>query len=239
MVSDRLVHPDLGGLSEEELTSWLRASISSGKGRIANGYQGSVYFYNSGKHRLIIKHAKGLVFKWVRQAMIRREHKIYERLQGLRGIPRCYGLLRGQYLLLEHIDAPTVRHILLKDRETFLEKLLQVILTMHERGVVHGDLKRKDNILVLNREEPYLVDFAMAVARKSRLRLFNRFVFSFWRKLDLNAWLKLKYGREFAGMSEQDRAYYRPTFIEHLSRRIGKPLHSLKRVWRRAKARVV
>jgi predicted Ser/Thr protein kinase len=238
-VSGLPVHPDLADLGEEALTSWLKEAISSGKGRIANGYQGSVYFYNSGSHRLIIKHAKGVLFKWLRQAMIRREHRIYQRLEGLRGIPRCYGLLHGQYLLLEHIDAPNVRHILLKDREAFLDKLLKLILAMHERDVVHGDLKRKDNILVLNREEPYLVDFAMAIARKSRLRLLNRFMYGLWERLDFNAWLKLKYGREFAGMSEQDRVYYRPTFIEGVSRKIGKPLHSLKRVWRRAKARVV
>lgn len=233
------IHPDLADLSAEELIAWLKESISSGRGRIANGYQGAVYFYNSGEHRLIIKHAKGVLFKWLRQAMIRREYRIYQRLQGLHGIPHCYGLLQGQYLLLEHIDAPNVRHILLKDREAFLDKLLKLILAMHERGVVHGDLKRKDNILVLNREEPYLVDFAIAVARKSRLRLFNRFMYGFWQKLDLNAWLKLKYGRDFSGISEQDRVYYRPTFVEGASRRIGKPLHRLKRVWRRAKARVV
>ena len=238
-MSGRSLHPSLAGLSEDELTSWLKDAISSGKGRIANGYQGSVYFYNSGTHRLIIKHAKGVLFKWLRQAMIRREYRIYQRLEGLHGVPHCYGLLQGQYLLLEHIDAPNVRHILLKDSEAFLDKLLKLILSVHERGVVHGDLKRKDNILVLNREEPYLVDFAMAIERKGRLRLFNRFMYGLWESLDFNAWLKLKYGRDFIGMSEQDRAYYRPTVIEGVTRTIGKPLHRLKRVWRRAKARVV
>ena len=238
-MSARHIHADLGDLTDEVLLKWMREAIRSGKGRIANGYQGSVYFYSNGDLRLIIKHAKGVIFKWVRQIMIRREHGIYRRLEGLPGIPRCYGLLAGQYLLLEFIDAPNVRHILLKDREAFLDRLLKLILAMHERGVVHADLKRKDNILVLNREEPYLVDFAMAVARKAPWRLFNRFAFGFWRKLDLNAWLKLKYGRDFAGMSVQDRVYHQPTIIEHVWRRVGKPLHSLKRVWRRAKARFV
>ena len=88
---------------------------------------------------------------------------------------------------------------------------------MHAVGVAHGDLKRKHNVIVGAGEQPYLIDFGIACLRDG---LFGRLVFTTFRQMDLNAWLKLKYGRrledivEPEAVSVEDAALYRPLLIE-------------------------
>src|SRR6185312_16486393 len=83
----------------------------------------------------------------------------------------------------------------LVDREAFFAKLKSTVDAMHEAGIAHGDLKRKNNIIVGAGEQPYLIDFGIACRRDARDGLWNRWVFATFRQMDLNAWLKLKYGR--------------------------------------------
>ena len=75
---------------------------------------------------------------------------------------------------------------------------------MHAAGVAHSDLKRKDNIIVGSGERPYLIDFGIAVRRSARNGLFNRLVFARLKQMDLNAWVKLKYGRRIDPETERD-----------------------------------
>jgi serine/threonine protein kinase len=100
---------------------------------------------------------------------------------------------------------------------------------MHAAGVAHGDLKRKHNVIVAAGEQPYLIDFGIACRRDANDTLWNRWVFATFRQMDLNAWLKLKYGRrvdpavEPGVLSEADAALYRPLLIERLARAVRVP----------------
>ena len=113
------------------------------------------------------------------------------------------------------------------------------------RGVAHGDLKRKDNIIVAAGEQPYLLDFGIAVRRSARNDVFNRLVFEHVRQMDLNAWVKLKYGRridpeaEPGVLSTEDGALYRPLLIERLARAVRVPWQTitLRRTRQRWRAR--
>jgi serine/threonine protein kinase len=112
---------------------------------------------------------------------------------------------------------------------------------MHAAGVVHGDLKRKDNIIVGPEERPYLIDFGIAVRRSARSKIFNRLVFARLEQMDLNAWLKLKYGRridpeaEPGVLSAADAALYRPLWLERAARAVRVPWQKL--TLRRARQR--
>ena len=87
---------------------------------------------------------------------------------------------------------------------------------MHAAGVVHGDLKRKDNIIVGPGERPYLIDFGVAWLR-SNSTLLNRVWFEPGKQMDYNAWIKLKYQRRTDSLSATDAALYRPLLIERYS----------------------
>ena len=104
---------------------------------------------------------------------------------------------------------------------------------MHERGIAHGDLKRKNNIIVGAGEQPYIIDFGVAVRRSARSASFNRWVFEQLKQMDLNAWVKLKYRRridpetERDVLSAEDAAIYRPHWIERLARAVRVPWQTI------------
>jgi serine/threonine protein kinase len=158
--------------------------------------------------------------------MLRREYRIYSRLSGISGIPRCYGFFMGRYLVLENVESQTFRHATIKDRNSFFAEMLTIIKSIHERGVAHGDLKRKGNILVTKDSRPCLIDFGVSVFRKPGFHPLNHFRHSFSHQHDFNAWVKYKYDRKYQDISPEDAQYYRPLRIERIARMI-------RRAWRR------
>ncbi|RPI60855.1 MAG: hypothetical protein EHM50_06675, partial [Lysobacterales bacterium] len=180
------------------------------------------------------------------RSLLKREHAVYERLDGIAGIPRSFGLVGDEYLALDFVAGPSLREheARLDDRETFFARLLATIKAMHAAGVAHGDLKRKDNIIVGPGDQPYLIDFGIAVRRSARNGLFNRLVFARLEQMDLNAWVKLKYGRRIDPETErdvlaaEDAAIYRPLLIERFARAVRVPWQTItlrrpRQRWRR------
>jgi serine/threonine protein kinase len=220
-----------------ELTAELAAAIAAGSGvELGSGYQATVHVYRTSAGDVVVKmpHRGGpLTALW--RSLLRREHAVYERLDGVAGIPRSLGLIDGQYLALELVAGPSLREheTRLTDRDAFFARLLTTIEAMHAAGVAHGDLKRKDNIIVGSGEQPYLIDFGIAVRRSARSAVFNRLVFARLRQMDLNAWVKLKYGRridpetERGVLSAEDAAIYRPLLIERLARALRVPWQTI------------
>jgi serine/threonine protein kinase len=129
------------------------------------------------------------------------------------------------HLVLEHIEGPTLRLAAetLKDREQFFARLLATIQAMHAAGVAHGDLKRKENTLVGPGELPYLIDFGVACIEQADAGRYQREKFALMRQMDLNAWIKLKYGRLTEALSAEDAELHRPLLIERMARRARGP----------------
>jgi predicted Ser/Thr protein kinase len=219
-----------GPRASPQLTAELAAAIAAGSGRkLGSGYQASAHLYRTSAGDVVVKQPhRGGVLQGVWRRLLRREHAVYERLGGLAGIPRSFGLIGGEYLALEFIAGPSLRkhEPQLTDREAFFARLKHTVEAMHAAGVAHGDLKRKDNIIVASGERPYLIDFGIAVRRSARSAVFNRLVFDRFRQMDLNAWVKLKYGRrvdpemEPGVLSAEDAAVYRPLPIERFARAV-------------------
>jgi len=219
----------LDGLTESELAAWVERDVRQ-RPAYAHGYQGRVYLYESGNQRLIVKVATGAApWRWLRQAMLRHEARVYRELAGFRGAPRCYGLVRGRYLVLEHMDGVPLRRASGLDRAVFFEALFGHIEELHRRGVAHADLKRPDNLMVVDGRLPYLIDFGAAVVRKPGFAPFNHYLYELARRFDFNAWVKLKYQGRIDQASDADRVYYRRTNIEKFAR-------AVKRAWLRVKS---
>jgi predicted Ser/Thr protein kinase len=226
-----------GPRASPQLTAEIAGAIAAAAGReLGSGYQASAHAYRTSAGDVVVKKPhRGGPLGWLWRALLRREQAVYERLEGVPGIPRSFGLVGNEYLALELVAGPSLREHeqRLADREAFFATLLTTVEAMHTAGVAHGDLKRKDNIIVGPGERPYLIDFGIAVRRSARNGLFNRLVFARLKQMDLNAWVKLKYGRridpetEHDVLSAEDAAIYRPLLIERLARAVRVPWQTI------------
>ncbi|HUF73535.1 MAG TPA: hypothetical protein VMR74_11610 [Gammaproteobacteria bacterium] len=178
---------------------------------------------------------------WFGRRAIRREARIYDRLSGVDGVPRSFGLAGTRHLVLEHVPGSTLREASpeLADRERFFARLLDSILAMHAAGVAHGDLKRKENTLVGPGESPFIIDFGVACLLEPNARGPGRLRFELTRQMDLNAYIKLKYGARYDGMTPVDAALHKPLLIERIARRARAPWQflTLRRARKRRRAR--
>ena len=221
---------DAGGrtLPPEQLAAVLAASPARELGR---GYQATTRLVTTPFGDVVVKQPHGGALAGLWRYLLRRERSVYAQLGDIAGIPRAYGLVDDEALALEYVAGPSLREhdSRLTDRERFFGRLLDTVQAMHAAGVAHGDLKRKHNVIVGAGEQPYLIDFGIACRRDARDGLWNRWVFATFRQMDLNAWLKLKYGRridpaaEPGVLSEADAALYRPLLIERLARAVRVP----------------
>ncbi len=228
----------------EETAQRLRELIAArgGAASLGHGYQATVTLFDTPQGVVVVKspHHSGLLGAPGR-VTIRREHSVYSRLHGVEGIPRCYALLDGLHLVLEHVPGPSLRAQArqLENPERFYARLLATIDAMHAAGVAHGDLKRKDNIVVGPDERPYLVDFGIACLDAPDGRGLAHRRFEYVRQLDYNSWIKLKYARALERMTAAEAARYRPLLLERVARWVRIPWQTvtLRRPRKRWKAR--
>ena len=211
---------------QESLRQFLDDEQRRDSALLSSGYQGSAFLYESGETRLVIKEAAGgLLTGWFHRRILRREARAYQLMHDVAGVPHSPGMLDDTFLLLEYIEGRSLqdaRHELRGNTE-FYARLRNIISDFHAVGVAHGDLKRKDNVLVMAGDLPVVIDFGTAVTRNGNL--FDRLMFRLVRRFDNNAWIKLKYDRDYAAITEEDRQWYRPTIVEQTIRVI-------QRVWR-------
>jgi serine/threonine protein kinase len=204
---------ELDPIEASDLRRWLSDEHSRGE-PLSSGYQGAVYLYEGPSGQRIIKEALGSGLQYrIGRSMLRREFAAYRRVNGIEGIPHCYGLLDDRFLVLEYIVGIGFRDAQLDHaaRENFLQTLLQIIQQMHAEGVTHNDIKRKDNLMVSDTGRPILLDFGLAFMRgASRESLWFRLL----KRMDYNAWIKIKYSSATENISDADLKYYQPTFLE-------------------------
>ncbi|MEJ8567237.1 protein kinase domain-containing protein [Elongatibacter sediminis] len=219
---------DLPGV--DELRSWIGHSLCHGEHVLARSNQGTILLYQQGPRPLIVKTAmgRGVVLRARRQTLLR-EYAAYRRLEGVVGVPACYGMIDRRYLLLEYVAGTSYREATLDDREAWFEKLLEILHAIHARGVAHGDLKSKGNLLVTASGEPCVVDFGTAFVHRTGFHPVNNWFFRTARRMDRNAWVKHKYRGFYRDASEEDSALLDYSWIERVVRRLsGRPMDRLR-----------
>jgi len=147
--------------------------------------------------RVIVKdfsNSKFLYRNIIGRFLIWRESKTYKKLQGLIGVPTCYGVIDGLALALEEIPSqPLKKHNKnIKLPETFFDDLKNIVDSFHRRGLAHCDLKNGANVLVGPDYRPYIVDWSASISEKEFRffplnRIYLRFVLD-----DYFAIIKLK-----------------------------------------------
>ena len=134
---------------------------------------------------------KSFLLRWTLGLwLIDKEWKIYSRLAGMKGIPRPVERIDRFAFAMEFIPG---RSILREEPlpPSFFQELERVLGDIHERGVVHMDLRHKGNILVSEKGEPFLIDFNSSFAFKKKGFL-RRYLFPLLRWVDYGGLLKLK-----------------------------------------------
>ncbi len=174
---------------------------------------------------------KSLFGRLLGRFLVFREKMAYRRLNGLPGIPSCYGTVDPYALVLQHIPAERVMDV---DHQRisadFFRLLSELVENLHSRGVAHGDLHKLDNILIDDRGRPVVVDFASAIMTGS-----NPLVAYLFPILCDNDWrgvykLKDKVAPEL--LTEQQREFlHHRSLGERIFRYIREPIRSLIKRW--------
>lgn len=209
------------------LVDWIESSLASGSNLLATDNQGIVLLYEGDGRKLVIKSAMGRgALRKARQATLEREYAAYRRLDGVAGVPACYGLLEGRYLALEFVEGTPYRRAVWQDRDLWFAQLLDVIRAFHARGVSHGDLKSKTNLIVGADQKPYIIDFGTTFLYKDGFHPVNNYLFEYGKRLDINAWVKHKYHGRYKDASPEDRALLNYSKLEYVVRKLrGRPMH--------------
>jgi predicted Ser/Thr protein kinase len=218
-------------INQPEFRQWIETSLARRENVLAVSNQGTILHYSMGGTDLIVKTAmgRGLV-RLLRQRTLLREYEAYRRMEGLKGVPACHGLVDGRYLVIEFIRGTPYREATWSDRDAWFTELLEVLRAFHARGVSHGDLKSKTNIMVTDDEKPCIIDFGTAFVRKSRWRFINNWFFEHGCRMDINAWVKHKYHGKYGDAKGEDLELLDYSFIEYWVRKLrGRPMDAFKK----------
>lgn len=150
-------------ITRGELASFPRRIIKTGHSWISP----DVYVLSTPQGEWVLKDyasCMGLLRNTWGRLVVSREVAVYRRLEGLEGIPRLVARVDPYALLIEYVQAEPLPSKREKQRIglDFFDRLARVFAAVHERGVAHGDVRRK-NILISADRQPYLIDFQSSV----------------------------------------------------------------------------
>jgi hypothetical protein len=139
----------------------------------------------------------GVPMAWLGRRLAHRESRALRKLAGLPGIPvglgsvSVDGLVQPNAVAREYVAG---RPLHSKDRpnDCFFAKLRQLIDAIHARNIAYVDLHKRENVLVGDDGEPWLIDFQVHYALrgdKLRHRLFTP-VLRALQKSDRYHWAK-------------------------------------------------
>lgn len=142
------------------------------------GTTADVTFLDRDGRRVGRKSVEGRGFLYRRllgRGLIRREMGIYRLLEGIPGIPRLIGPAGPYAFYFEYRPGRLFTEYTSESRmpAVFLDGLEETVREMHARGVAHGDLGNRENILVGPDFRPTIFDFGIAARRDGYSILYN------------------------------------------------------------------
>lgn len=211
--------------------AWVEDSLAQRENILAVSNQGTLLRYRADGLDLVVKAAMGRgPLRALRERTLLREYAAYRRLDGLDGVPRCRGLVGGHYLVLEFVRGTPYREAEWADRERWFAEFLALLRAIHARGVSHGDLKSKSNILVTADGRPCVIDFGTAFVHRPGFHPVNNWLFEHGRRMDVNAYVKHKYHGRYEDVRGEDLDLLDYSRIEYWVRKFsGRPVDQIPR----------
>ena len=150
---------------------------------------------------------------WARllgRVQIARETKAYARLAGVPGVPGFVGRIDPWALAVERVDGERLAFAKIPptDGPRHVARLRAILDGIHERGIVHNDLRGRENVLLRADGDLAVVDFAAAVRFRPG-SLAHRLVFRAFAMADEAAFLKWKGMLAPGSYTTADEAYLR------------------------------
>lgn len=177
--------------------------------REGNPWKPDIFLLQNEGERVLVKDyaAKPFVFRFfVGMIVTKREAFIYKKLQGIQGIPKCYGLIDRYAIAIEYIPGRNGEELIGENfSPSFFDKMREVIDTVHNRGVVLCDRRNVKNILMREDGRPYLIDFATAFQKGGRLNFIKNALYRILYQDDLLGIAKLKRTSARHLLSEEER----------------------------------
>ncbi len=161
--------------------------------------------------------------------LVQREIRALRRLDGIDGVPRVLHRTSSRSFLMEYVSARQLHELEGEiDWERLIGRIERLVERIHASGVIHGDLRNANNILVDENGHPVFVDFVAAVFRGYKLNPFSWLLFRLSLRIDRSAVFKLKTRHAPELITPEDRIRYLTAGpLEKVSRWISVRIRSL------------
>lgn len=161
--------------------------------------------------------AAAVPLRWLANGLMRREARALEALDGLDGVPKLIRVDRNR-LEREYLEGKPMHRAKPTDPDYF-RRAMRLLRRLHARGVVHNDLAKEPNILVVGDGQPAFVDFQLAWHAPARGRFFCILAYD-----DLRHLLKHKRSYCASELTQRERQILaRPSLPSRLWMRVVKP----------------
>ncbi|HEX4824971.1 MAG TPA: hypothetical protein VFV19_11735 [Candidatus Polarisedimenticolaceae bacterium] len=176
--------------TRDEIDTAPRQSIVAGTGGKAD-----VFSIPVDGVRVLVKdfRPRGFVARQLGRFQIGRESAAYATLTGMAGVPAFAGRIDAYALAIEFIEAERLAFAEVRpaDGPTLIAKLRTIVDDLHARGIIHNDLRGRENVLLTKDGNLVVIDFAAAV-HLTPGGLTHRLFFRFLSMADEAAFLKWK-----------------------------------------------
>jgi predicted Ser/Thr protein kinase len=138
-----------------------------------------------------------------------REERAYRSLRGVRGVPRLARRVDRDAIIVEYVEGVRLpKFHKIRPLPDLVPRLGELLDAIHGRGVIHNDIRSRENILVTPAGTLYLIDFSSAMSfGTSGWR--RRFLMPLFAGGERRAFLKWKSALAPETMSEEERASHR------------------------------
>lgn len=197
------------------------------KGRWANA---DLFSFSERGTKWVVKDFSGcppLVSGTWGRLMVMREYRALVRLQGIDGIPENPFLRDGQALGYQYVNGTTLRRVCTEEiPSNFFPDLEHLVRRMHQRKMVHLDIRNRRNIMLRSDGRPALLDFQSSLDVRHMPPALGRML----KQIDLSGvykiWYKLRPDLMDASRLARLQAIERRRFIWVLK---GYPLEHMKK----------
>ncbi len=190
---------------------------------IEGGYQSTVSVGTFREQKCVVKRVLHPRIPGVRRLekwLLDREARALKELRDVPEVPRFLGRPDSYGIAIEYRAGETLRdHDPNRLPPSYFHALESVVKSIHRKGIVHSDLKKKENLMVSPEGRPVLIDFGTHFRVKSPVRFVNNFLYEQFRQIDRNAVAKLKSRYCPETLTEAEREDLdNPVFLERVSR---------------------
>jgi len=161
--------------------------------------------------RWVVKDYRGKpwIIRGPGRMQLRREERAYRALEGLEGVPRLGRRIDRDAIAVEHVEGVRLpKFHKYRPQPELAARLAALLDRIHARGVVHNDIRSRDNILVTPAGTLFLIDFSSALLFGAT-GLRRRLLMPLFEGAERRALLKWKSAIAPETMTEKDLSAHR------------------------------